>query len=104
MRSGIPHFYDPQMAGALLAGRLPPAVTAQSEQYAIAVLAYLLLTGLQPINTPAVHDELLQSIVHRPALPFAARGVPAWPEVEAVVGRALAKQPTERFPDVASLA
>jgi hypothetical protein len=104
MRSGIPYFYDPQMAGALLAGRLPPAVTPQSEQYAIAVLAYLLLTGLQPINAPAVHDELLQSIVHQPALPFAARGIPAWPEVEAVVGRGLAKQPADRFPDVASLA
>jgi hypothetical protein len=104
MRSGIPYFYDPQMAGALLAGQLPPALTPQSEQYAIAVLAYLLLTGLQPINAPAIRDELLQSIVHRPALPFAARGVPAWPEVEAVVGRGLAKQPADRFPDVASLA
>ena len=104
LRSGIPQFYDPQMASGVLAGQLPPAVSPASEQYAIAVLAYLLLTGLQPINSPAVHDELLRRIVHRPALPFAARGVSAWPEVEAVVGRGLAKQPADRFPDVASLA
>jgi len=103
-RSGIPQFHDPQMARAMLAGRLPPAVTPASEQYAIAVLAYLLLTGMQPINAPAVLDELLRRIVHRPALPFAARGVAAWPEVEAVLGRGLAKQPADRFPDVASLA
>src|SRR5205823_1091326 len=96
LRSGIPQFHDPQMAAALLAGRLPPAVTPASEQYAIAALAYLLLTGLQPINAPAVHEELLQRIVQRPALPFAARGVPAWPEIEAVVGRGLAKQPADR--------
>jgi predicted Ser/Thr protein kinase len=104
LRAGIPQFHDPQMAAALLAGGLPPAVTPASEQYAIAVLAYLLLTGLQPIDAPAVHDELLQRIVQRPALPFAARGVPGWPGVEAVVGRGLAKQPADRFPDVASLA
>jgi serine/threonine protein kinase len=42
-RSGIPQFHDPQMASALLAGGLPPAVTPESEQYAIAVLAYLRL-------------------------------------------------------------
>ena len=90
--------------GALLAGDVPPAVTTASEQYAIAVLAYLLLTGLHPIDAPAVHDELLQRIVERSPLPFVARGVPGWPEVEAVVGRGLAKQPADRFPDVLSLA
>ncbi len=104
MRSGIPQFHDPQMAGALLAGRLPPPVTPSSEQYAISVLAYLLLTGLQPIDAPAVHDELLRRIVQRSALPFSARGVPSWPQVEAVVRRGLAKEPADRFPDVASVA
>jgi hypothetical protein len=103
-RAGIPQFHDPLMADALLAGRLPPAATPASEQYAIAVLAYLLLTGLHPIETPAVQEEVLRRIVERPPLPFAARGVAAWPAVEAVVGRALARQPGERFPDVASLA
>jgi hypothetical protein len=104
LRSGIPQFHDPQMASALLAKQLPPAVDPAAEQYAIAVLAYLLLTGLMPIDAPAEHDELLRRIVQRPPLPFAARAVAAWPALELVMGRALAKTRDERFPDVASLA
>ena len=103
-RTGIPQFFDPQMAAALLAGGLPPAATAASEQFALAVLAYVLLTGLHPIDAPAVHDELLQHIIERPPLPFVARGVAGWPEVEAVLGRALARNPEDRFPDVESFA
>ena len=37
-------------------------------------------------------------------LPFAARGVAAWPGVEAVVVRALSKNEKDRFADVASFA
>jgi len=103
-RAGIPQFYDPLMATALLDGRLPPAATAESEQYAIAVLAYLLLTGLHPIEAPAVQDEMLRRIVDRKPLPFATRGIASWPEVEAVVTRGLDKQPGRRFSDVACLA
>jgi predicted Ser/Thr protein kinase len=103
-RAGIPQFYDPQMADGLLASRLPPAPTPASEQYAIAVLAYLLLTGLHPIDAPAVQEEMLRRIVDRTPMPFAARGVRAWPAVEAVIGRGLAKHAGERFPDAASLA
>lgn len=104
LRTGIVQFYDPQMARTLLDGGLPPAATRASEQYSIAVLAYLLLTGLQPIDSPAVHDELLRRIAERRPLPFAARGVPAWPEVEAVVRRGLSRSAEDRFPDVASFA
>jgi hypothetical protein len=103
-RAGIAQFHDPQMAEALLAGRVPPAATEASEQYAICVLAYLLMTGLQPIEAPAVQDELFRRIVRRPPLPFAARGVASWPEVEAVLARGLAKSPAERFTDVSTLA
>ena len=103
-RAGIPQFHDPLMASAVLAGQLPPAATPESEQYAIAVLAYLLLTGLHPIESPAVQDEMLRRIVQRPPLPFAARGIASWPKVEAVVARGLARQPRQRFPDVAALA
>ena len=92
------------MAEALLAGQLPPACTPAAEQYALCVLAYLLLTGLHPIEAPAVREDLLRQIVDRPPLPFAARGVAAWPAAESVLRRGLAKQPVDRFPDVAALA
>jgi hypothetical protein len=104
MRSGIPQFHDPQMAAELLAGQLPPAATPASEQYSIAVLAYMLLSGLHPIKAPGVQDALLEAIVERRPLPFATRGVAAWPQVEEVIGRGLARRPGERFPDVAGLA
>jgi hypothetical protein len=103
-RAGIPQFYDPQIAGELLAGRLPRAATPASEQFSIAVLADLLLTGLHPIASVAVQDELMRRIAERPPLPFAARGVAAWPDVEAVVRRGLALHPGERFSDVQEFA
>jgi serine/threonine-protein kinase len=99
-RAGIPHFHDPLMAAELVAGRLPPAATPASEQFSIAVLAYLLLTGLHPIEAPAVQDELLRHIATRRPLPFASRGVAAWPSVEAVLGRAMAPDARDRFADV----
>lgn len=103
-RAGIPQFYDPAMAEALLAGRLPPACTEASEQYAVCVLAYLLLTGLHPIEAPAVQEDLLRRIAERPPLPFAARGVAAWPAVERVLRRGLAREPVDRFEDMGGLA
>ncbi|WP_167737314.1 serine/threonine protein kinase [Sphingomonas parva] len=103
-RGGIPHFHDPDMAGAMLRGRMPPPATPASEQYALCVLAYLLLTGLHPMQSIAVQDELLRQIVRRPPLPFAARGVAAWPKAEAVLARGLAKRSERRFASVAALA
>jgi len=103
-RAGIAHFHDPQMATALLAGMVPPAASAVAEQYALAVLAYLVLTGLYPFEPAADHRELLTRIVTRPPLPFPARGVEAWPRVESVLRRALAKEETARFSGTAEFA
>lgn len=103
-RAGVPHFHDPELAAAVLAGALPPAATPAAEQHALAMLAYLLLTGLYAIEPAADRTELLARIVVRPPLPFTARGVSAWPRVEAVLRRALAKQPGERFADTGAFA
>lgn len=103
-RAGIAQFHDPQMAQALLAGTWPPPASPASEQFALATLAYLLLTGLHPVDAPAVQDELLRRIATRSPLPFPARGVAAWPGVEAVLQRALAHAPESRYPTVAALA
>lgn len=103
-RAGIAHFHEPEMAAALLAGQAPPAVTPRAEQYALAALAYLMLTGLHPVAPAAEQRELLARIVARPPLPFVARGVAAWPEAEAVLARALSRDPERRFADVAAFA
>ena len=103
-RAGIAHYYDPQMAAALLAGIIPPAASKTGEQFALATLVYLLLTGLHAIDPVVEQTELLQRIVTLPMLPFAARGVDAWPRVEAVLRQALAKNENERFSSTTAFA
>ena len=103
-RAGIAHFYDPQMAAAVLAGAIPPAASRIAEQYALGVLAYMLLTGLHPIHPVAEQRELLARIVARHPLPFVARGIEAWPRVEEVLRQALSKAPGERFADTTAFA
>jgi len=103
-RAGIAHFYEPEMAAALAADRLPPAVTPRGEQAGVAALTYLLLTGLPPVDATAEHQELLARIATRPPLPFTARGIDAWPQAEQVLARALAKDPAARFADMAAFA
>lgn len=103
-RTGIPQFYDPAMAAALLAGELPPAATMAAEQYAVAALIHVLVTTLAPIDTPADREALLRGLVDDPVRPFATRGVPAWPSLERVLGRALEKHEHQRFPTTAAFA
>lgn len=103
-RTGIPHFYDPQLAAAVLDGVLPPASTPASEQFALATLAYRLATGHYPFRQSAEREEMLRRVVSGAFLPFAARGVDSWPGVETVLQRALAKAPEERFADVSEFA
>ncbi len=103
-RAGLPYFYDPLMAEAVLNGRIPPAIDVAAEQYSLCVLAYMLLTGLHPVETPAVRDDLLRTILDRPPLAFTARGVRAWPKVEQILRRGLSKEPGDRFPTAECLA
>ncbi len=100
-RAAVGYYYDPQTAGAILAGRVPPAASVASDQYALAVLLYRLLTGRHPVDFRAEQEELLRQVVEAPPLPFAQRGVRPWPKLEAVLHRALGKDPGERFPSVA---
>ncbi len=69
-----------------------------------AALLYFLLTGAHYRDFSLEKDTMLRQIAEEPPLPFAERGVEPWPEVEAVLARALAKDPEERFPSMAALA
>jgi serine/threonine-protein kinase len=102
-RGGVAFFYEPELAVALRnGGEMPPASPA-GEQYAVAALLYQLCTGANIRDFSLEKDEMLRQLIEEPPLPFAERGVEPWPEMEAVLGRALSKAPEERFPSVADL-
>jgi serine/threonine-protein kinase len=92
---GTPTYMSPEQA-------VGNDLDARSDIYSLGALAYFLLTG-QP---PFVRDSIVQVLAahineaitpprtHRPTIP---------PDLEAVVLRCLAKNPDDRFADVASL-
>lgn len=103
-RAGVAFFYEPEYALAARAGETIPEASLAGEQYAVAALLYLLLTGAHPRDYSLDRDEMLRQIAEEPPLPFTARGVESWPEVEKVLARALTKDPAGRFPGVADFA
>jgi len=103
-RAGVGFFFEPEYAAAVRAGRQVPEAVPAGEQHAVAALLYLLLTGSHYLDFSLGRDEMLRQISEEPPLPFAARGVEPWPEVEVVLARGLAKAPDERFPAMAALA
>jgi len=77
-------------------------VTPRTDIYSLGVLLYESLTGKQPfVDSPPA--ELLQKQLHEslPALQACRPDLPA--ALDAVIQRATAKDPAERYPDVASL-
>lgn len=73
-----------------------------SDQYALAVMAYELVTGKPPFQGPPM--ELLYAHLLEPPQPTSERNPLLSPMVDKVLLRALAKQPEERFPSVATFA
>lgn len=102
-RPGMPSFFEPEVAAALLEGRPVPAASFGGEQHAVAALAYLLLCGAHPLHLSYERERMLAELAHAPPLPFARPGVVGWQPVEQVLRTALRKSPGDRFPDVAAL-
>jgi len=106
--------------GATLRGEAPPAgriamtyflepehASAPSEageQYAVAALLYLLLTGSHYLDFRYDRDEMLRQIECDPPRPFAALGAAPWPEIEEILLRALEKDPSRRHESMAAMA
>ena len=97
-RRGMHRFFEPEyFAGA---SHSSPA----GEQYALAALLYFLITGEHSLEFRLEREEMARQVREDAPLPFARRGVPPWPEVEAILFRALAKNPAERYASMADLA
>jgi len=102
-RGGINYFFEPEYHAAIRNGDDLPA-SAAGEQYALAALFYLLITGEHYLEFRLDREEMVRQIEHDPPLPFARRGLPPWPDVEAILVRALEKQPERRYASIAEMA
>lgn len=103
-RGGVAPFFDPAYATAQLAGTEAPAVTPASDQYSLAALLYLLVTGTHHVDHVLDRDELLRRIVEDEPVPFVRRGRPPWPAFEAALRRALRQDAADRFDTVVDFA
>jgi serine/threonine protein kinase len=103
-RGGVGFFFEPEYAEARLRDRPPPVSTPRGEQYALAVLIYLLLTGQH--HTPFSFDErtMFEQIRSEHPRSFGEIGCTSWPSVEQVLATALHKNPARRFVSLGAFA
>jgi serine/threonine protein kinase len=82
--------------------QLQGAVSPATDQYALAAVAYYLLTGSQLFNGPA--HQLLAAIAHDPFTPPSSLNPSLDAQADRALQRALAKQPEQRFPSILAFA
>jgi eukaryotic-like serine/threonine-protein kinase len=99
-RAGAAFYFDPEYAEAVLGGGAPPPTDLRSEQYCIAVLLREMLVGRPYLDFSLEPQHMLRQIVKDRPVPFVRHGATPWPDVERVLGRALAKASEERFANV----
>ncbi|HEV8268149.1 MAG TPA: protein kinase [Thermoanaerobaculia bacterium] len=93
---GSPHYMSPEQAQGMAAG-------PRSDQYALGVIAYELLTGFVPFSGATVMQILMKHVTAAPRPPSASD--PAIPlSVSAAVLRSMEKDPERRFSSVSEFA
>jgi serine/threonine protein kinase len=102
-RGGMYTFFEPEYLAAVRNGQQRAASFA-GEQYAVAALLYLLITGTHYVDFRLEREEMMRQAETEPPLPFAARRIPPWPEVESIIFRALEKDPARRFESMRAFA
>jgi serine/threonine protein kinase len=80
-------------------------VSPAADQYSLATMAYLFLTGTLPYTAKSPR-EMFTQLLSQPPIPLnkAKPDMLYHPAVEAVVMKGLAKLPTDRYPDVRGFA
>ncbi|MCE9576899.1 MAG: serine/threonine protein kinase [Deltaproteobacteria bacterium] len=93
---GTPAYMAPEQAAG-------DAVDARADVYAIGALAYHVLTGAPPYQGKSSR-EVLEAVQREPPAPLPSRepGLPA--DLVAIVARAMARDPGERYRDAGALA
>jgi serine/threonine-protein kinase len=96
-RGGVAEYLEPEHVRAVRAGAPPPAASRLSDQYGVAALLFQLFTGSSYLDFSLQEAEVHRQIAEDAPLSFARRGAAAWPDLEAVLRRALSKDPAGRY-------
>lgn len=91
---GSPAYMSPEQAKAV-------QIDGRSDQFALGTLAFQMLTGRMPFRGDSAHSVMYQIVMGDP-FEESPGDIPLSPNVRAVLSRALAKSPADRFPDCAS--
>jgi eukaryotic-like serine/threonine-protein kinase len=79
-------------------------VTHAAEQYSLAALLYLVVTGRLYAEFASSRSAVAEQIVTARPLAFTERGTEPWPALEQLLARGLSKDPVERFGSVREFA
>jgi serine/threonine protein kinase len=91
---GSPAYMSPEQVQAT-------QIDGRSDQFALGTIAFLMFTGRMPFRGDTAHSLMYQIVTGDPFEPQPG-DLPLSPEVRAVLARALAKQPRDRYADCAS--
>jgi len=97
---GSPAYMSPEQARGA-----SDEIDGRSDQFALGAITYRMLTGFEPFQGDDI-ASLLYQVVHEEA-PRLARTLPAWWDtraLQAVLDRALAKDPAQRFSGMVEMA
>lgn len=92
---GTPHYIAPEQA------KDPASAVAQSDQYALGVIAYEMFAGQVPFDNPSAMTVALMHISDEPPKPSSINPS-LTPDIENVLLKVLNKDPNNRFPSCQS--
>lgn len=104
-RGGLGFFFEPEFATASL-GKMQksPQSSYLGEQHIVAHMLYQLMTGHGYAEFSVQREESMRQLAESNPEPFARWGLDPWPDVEAILRRALARNPADRYESVKDLA